>query len=183
MYADRHPQERETEQKRLHGVPRVLSAVAGWLIAAAAILAGIGWLYLLRDHTGLDAGPHLRGALPLEELTPAGRQPLLRMAVAWLPAGVAVGIALGVLTRVRLALIAVGAGILSFVILGLTTAASEALVYNERFSSHVDGALGRTGLWAAVAFIAAGSLLGAVLARAPRPRAASAAAEQASLAP
>jgi hypothetical protein len=161
----------------------VSAAVAGWVVAVVAVCAGVGWLYLLRDSAVLDAGPYVKGALPLEELASAGAQPLLRMALAWLPAGIAAGVALGVLTRMRPAWVGVACTALGFVILGVTTTGSEALIHNERVSNHIGGALGRPGLWTAVALIAVGSFVGALLARGRRPRAASAVAGRTSLAP
>jgi hypothetical protein len=130
-----------------------------------ALCAGVGWLYLLRDVGVLAVGPKLSGALPLEELASRGAQPLLRMIVAWLPTGVAIGIALGICTRVRVGVVAISAGVLSLVVLGSTTAASEAVSRNERFSEHVWPALSQSGVWAAVVLVVTGSILGAVAAR------------------
>jgi hypothetical protein len=130
-----------------------------------AICAGVGWLYLLRDVGALALGPKLSGALPLEELASRGAQPLLRMIVAWLPAGLAIGIALALCTRLRTAAVGASAGLLALVVLGSTTAASEAVSRNERLSEHVWPALSRSGVWAAVALVVMGSILGAVAAR------------------
>lgn len=127
--------------------------------------AGVGWLYLLRDVGTLAVGPKLSGALPLEELASRGAQPLLRMIVAWLPAGFAIGIALALCARLRTAAVAVSAGLLALVVLGSTTAASEAVSRNERLSEHVWPALSQPGLWAALVILVTGSVLGAVAAR------------------
>lgn len=138
-----------------------------------AICAGLGWLYLLRDNAALAAGPKLRAALPLEELASRDAQPLLRMAVAWLPAGFAAGLALGLASRrPHAGWIAVACGALTFVILFLTTAASEAVSENERLSAYLGPALHRSGLWGAVVLAVIGSIPAAVLAgRRPRRRA------------
>ena len=174
MYAESHPDKSEhSEGHGLHAALRGAEWSAGWLLALVAVLAGVGWLYLLRDSTALAAGPRMRGALPLEELATRDAQPLLRMAVAWLPAGFAAGLALGLCTRMRAPSIAVGSGLLSFAVLFSTTAASEAVSRNERLAQHLGPALHRSGLWAAVAFVVIGSFLAALAAaRGPARRAA-----------
>ena len=138
-----------------------------------AIVGGVGWLYLIRDVHVLAHGPKVSGALPLEELASKGSQPLLRMAVAWLPAGFAGGLALALGTRLRAVSVAVSTGVLALLILGTTTAASEAVSHNETFVSYVRPALHRSGLWTAIAFTVIGSILAVAAARAgPRGRAA-----------
>ena len=116
----------------------------------------------------LALGPSVSGALPLEELAKHGSQPLLRMAVAWIPAGFAAGYALALATRLRGVLIAASVGVLSLVILFLTTAASEALAHNEKFADHIGSALHRSGLWTAVVLAVIGSILAVAAARTGR---------------
>jgi hypothetical protein len=154
---------------------RAAGALLGWLVATVAICAGVGWLYLLRDSGGLAAGPSLSGALPLQELAAQGAQPLLRMAVAWLPAGFAAGLAVRLSTRLPALWVSAGCGLLAAVILGGTTAASEALIHNERVAAHLRSGIEQPGVWAAVALVVIGSLLAlAVVAAGPRGRAAAA---------
>lgn len=129
------------------------------------LCAGVGWLYLLRDVGALALGPKLSGALPLEELASRGAQPLLRVVLAWLPAGFTIGIAFAICTRLRGVTVGLSAGILALVVLGSTTAASEAVSRNERFSEHVWPALAQPGVWGAVAIVVTGSVLGAAAAR------------------
>lgn len=107
----------------------------------------------------------LSGALPLEELAERGSQPLLRMAVAWLPAGFAAGFALAFTTRLRGPAIAASTGVLALLILFASTAASEAVSRNETFGEHVRSAIERSGLWTAVGFVVIGSILAAAVAR------------------
>ncbi len=128
------------------------------MLAFVAVCAGLGWLYLLRDTRALAAGPMVSRSLPLEELAGSAAQPLLRMAVAWLPAGLAAGFALALFTRMRALAIAVSAGVLAFVLLFATTAASESVANNERLSPHLVPALGRHGVWVATAFVIIGAL-------------------------
>ncbi|MEA2428873.1 MAG: hypothetical protein QOF37_2501 [Thermoleophilaceae bacterium] len=163
MYAESHPNESKGRQHEgPHGPLRIAEWSLGWALAVVAVCAGVGWLYLLRDTKLLAVGPHMRGALPLEELAYRGAQPLLRMAVAWIPAGFAAGLALALTTRLRAASIAAAMGMLSFLMLYSTTVASEAVSRNERFAQHLGPVLGKSGLWAAVAFVIIGSLLAAL---------------------
>ena len=165
MYADSKPAE---SKSRKHAQPHVV--LLGWVLVVVAVCAGVGWLYLLRDDRVLASGPSMTGALPLEELAGSGGQPLLRVAVAWLPAGFAAGLALALCTRMRATFVALSSGGVAFVVLFITTAASEAVSRNERVSTHLGPALDRTGIWAATAFVIIGALLAVVPARARRAR-------------
>src|SRR4051794_41252843 len=85
-------------------MPAVLRArrgVAAVLVPVLATLAGVGWLYLLKDVGLLDAGPAVGGALPLERLAGDDAQPLLRVLAAWIPAAAAGAAALSALTQLR----------------------------------------------------------------------------------
>ena len=180
MNADRHPYQRKhDEQPKRHRAGRraawAAAGLLGLLLAALAICAGVGWLYLLRSSGGLAAGPKLSGALPLEELAAQGAQPLLRMVVAWLPAGFAAGLALRLSTRLPALWVSAACGLLAVLMLGGTTAASEALIHNERFAAHLRAGFERPGVWTAVALVVIGSLLAlAAAAVGPRGRAAAA---------
>src|SRR5690349_4961480 len=70
-----------------------------WLLALAALLAGTGVLYLVAHEPVLRIGPHVTGALPLEQLAGNDAQPLASLVVAWVPAGFVAGLAVGLLTR------------------------------------------------------------------------------------
>ena len=146
-----------------------------WAVALLAICGGVGWLYLLRQWGALPIGGRVAGALPLEELALGGAQPLLRMVAAWLPAGIAAGIALGAATRLRAGSVAAACGALGLFVIGATTIGSEAVIHNAPVASHVWPALARPGVWVAVALIATGSLLGAIVARGRRGAGSSAA--------
>ena len=165
MYADSNPTERK---RRKHARPHV--ALLGWIIVVVAVCAGVGWLYLLRDTRALASGPVMAGALPLEELAGTGGQPLLRMAVAWLPAGFSAGLALALCTRMRSTFVALSSGAVAFVLLFASTAVSEAVSRNERVSAHLGPALDRTALWTATALVIIGALLAVVPARARKAR-------------
>lgn len=137
---------------------------------------GVGWLYLLRHARVLDFGPHIPGALPLEQLAGEASQPLGRMAAAWLPTGAAAGVVLMMLTGARVGARLLGLTLVSFFVLFLSTSASDALAQNERLLDHLGAPLARGGVWAAVLLVVTGSLLAEVaLGAAPRASGASAA--------
>ena len=129
------------------------------MLVIGLVAGGIGWLYLVRHMALLGFGPRLGGALPLQQLAGEASQPLARMAVAWVPTGAAAGLVLAVLTRARVGPRLLGLAAISFITLYLTTAASDAVAQNERFSAHLGAPLQRDGLWAAVLLTLIGSLL------------------------
>jgi hypothetical protein len=146
--------------------------LAGAVTVLAAVAAGIGWLYLLRDARVLAVGPRFAEALPLQRLAGNDRQPLLRMLVAWLPAA---GLAAAGLTRVthlrRPARALVAGGGAAF-LLGLTGALSDAITVTDPLFSHVGDQPGRAAIWLPAALFAACALMpGGVRARGPAPSA------------
>ena len=118
----------------------------------------MGWLYLLRHVGVLDVGPSVSGALPLQQLAGDDRQPLLRMAVAWLPLGAVAGAGLsaaGVSGRGRRA---VWIGGLTAVVLILTGALSDAAAVSGAVGSHLAPQFVRAGTWVTTALMVIGSL-------------------------
>jgi hypothetical protein len=136
----------------------VARAVIVVAIPATAVVAGVGWLYLLRNAGLLGVGPRLRDALPLQQLAGDDGQPLLRMIAAWLPTGAAAAAALA---RVRVGRPAAAVGAIALMMLVLTGAASDAVVNSERFTSDLLPQLTRPGLWAALVLMTAGAALAA----------------------
>src|ERR1700722_12160230 len=65
------------------------------LILVTGLLAGTGWLYLVRGLHWLAIGPRIGDALPLLQLAAADGQPLARGLVASALAGAVTGGALG----------------------------------------------------------------------------------------
>lgn len=145
-------------------VLRVAGGAAGLLAVVFLIAAGVGWLYLLDKLRLFGVGPRLSAALPLEDLAARGAQPLGRMAVAWLPVGVAATLALGWLTRLPALARVVVVAALTAAIMFPMTAAFEALTRNERFSDHVGDAFSRGGPRTALALVVIGSALTAAAA-------------------
>lgn len=107
------------------------SATIGLLIVLAGLLAGTGWLYVLRGLHWLGAGPRIGDSLPLLQLASFDGQPLLRVLVAWGLAGALTGIALVQTPRHRRAALALIAGLVALL---LASQASYALARNLRFT-------------------------------------------------
>ena len=134
--------------------------VAGIALLLLAVCAGMGWLYLLREAGALDAGPRLSGALPLEQLARGDDQPLLRVAAAWVPAGLAAGLALAWATGWGRGRRALAVGLLGFVVLFATGAVSDAVAVNETVVSKLGDQFSHGGIWVEVACLVIGWLAG-----------------------
>jgi hypothetical protein len=167
-----HAKGEEQRHERGGGQPHLVllaGAVAGWLLAAVSIIAGVGLLYLLRQGGLLHAGPPVSDALPLERLARADAQPLLRVLAAWLPAGAAATACLIALARLRPATSVVATGLLGLLLLTVAGASSEAVENSERVAPHLLLQLGRPGLIVAVAALVAGGALASALLSGRRP--------------
>lgn len=141
-------------------LPSALARAAGGCLWTLAVtLAATGWLYLLRGAGALDLGPHLREALPLQRLAGQDAQPLARMVVAWLPAGLVAGAGLRVLgirrpwARIGLTLVPCAA------LLMLLGAAADAVTETEAIAPHLSAQPGRVAIWVAAALAALGAAL------------------------
>ena len=137
-------------------------------------VAGVGLLYLLRDAGVAHVGPRPAGALPLEQLAGADGQPLARMALAWLTAGLAAGGVLAVFTRSSRVAVLAPLVLTAGAVLVLTAAASDAIANNEPFRQDLATPLGAAGVWVSLALLIIGAAIGVRLAAAS-PRAPSAA--------
>lgn len=137
----------------------VLRWIAASLIALTALAAGIGVLYLIRSESLLTIGPRIPGALPLQQLAGGEAQPLLRMTIAWVPAGVIAGLAFGLLTGLGPGIRAASIAALSAIVLLPAGAAADAIAITDPLGPHLLPQLTRMGTWIAVALFAAGSLL------------------------
>jgi hypothetical protein len=127
------------------------------MTSVAATLAGFGWLYLLYRRGALGAGPLVPEALPLQRLAGGAAQPLSRVLIAWLPVGVAAGVALrwAGLGRRR----AVAVVLVCLPLLLAMGAAADAVTASEPLARHVAPQLQRSALWMAVGLLAAGAAL------------------------
>jgi hypothetical protein len=109
-------------------------AVGGVVVVVAGLLAGTGWLYVLRGLHWLAVGPRIADALPLLQLAAADSQSLLRVLVAWVLGGAIAGVALSEVAPTRRAGMALVVGL---VVLLAASQASYALARNVAFSSAV----------------------------------------------
>jgi hypothetical protein len=160
IYAERGPRrQRERHGRALQAALRGSAGLAALLATCVAVVAGTGWLYLLRDFHGLAFGPRLDGALPLQQLAGGSAQPLPRMIVAWLPAGLALGAALRALTRLRLPARAAFTVVGGAFLLLAASAISDAVAENDPLSGHISAAFSRGGVWLAVALLGTGVLI------------------------
>lgn len=120
-------------------------------------LAGFGWLYVLHRGNALGAGPSVPEALPLQRLAGGAAQPLSRVALAWLPAGVVAGVAL------RSAGLGRGRGAAVFavclVLLLAMGAAADAITASEPLARHVAPQLHREATWVAAALLGLGAAI------------------------
>ena len=141
-----------------------------------ALVAGMGWLYLLRDIGALTAGPQLARALPLQQLDRSDAQPLLRVAVAWLPAGWAAGAALawGLQRASRWTRAAVTLAVAALVLFS-TAALADAVAVSGDVVSRLPDQFSREGIWAEIGLFVIGSLLAGRWSRAGSRAAAAAA--------
>jgi hypothetical protein len=136
-----------------------LRALALVATAIAVVLAGIGWLYLLRDSGAFAGGPALAEALPLQRLAGDAAQPLGRIAVAWLPAGIVAGALLarvGFARRAPRAALLFACGAALLIVLG---GVSDAITESDPLASHMGVQPGRAAIWTAAALLAAGAAL------------------------
>lgn len=147
----------------------LLEGTIGFVVALLAVLGGVGVLYLIRDVRALAVGPSIRAALPLQQLAGGDAQPLLRMAVAWVPAGLVAGCALRALAHLRVAARTAVVAVLCTVLLLAAGAVSDAVAISDPIAPHVAAQLSRTGTWVAVALMVTGSLLARPGRRAARP--------------
>jgi hypothetical protein len=138
-------------------------AAAAFVLAFAALFAGIGILYLIRDAGALRIGPDVHGALPLEQLAGQDTQPLFHMVIAWIPAGFAAGLALVLLTRLGPLARAISLTVIAATSLLLAGAISDSVAVNDPLSPHLAPQLTRGGTWIAVALFVLGSACAGLL--------------------
>src|SRR6478672_2065474 len=135
------------------------------LVVIAAVAAGIGWLYALRHVHELRMGPKLTDALPLQRLAGGASQPLGRMVVAWLPAGLVAGLGIALVSGLHRAARSVAVFALALVFVLAAAAASDALTHNETIRSQIRQEPHRAAAWVAAGLMALGALLAPVMGR------------------
>ena len=133
-------------------------------VVGVASIAGVGWTCVLRQDGLLGAGPKVSDALPLLQLAGADAQPLTRVAVAWLLAGLMSGLAMYRWRRIRRALFA---GVLGTLLLAMGSDASFALARNLKLSHVLSSRAPGLGMWLEAVLFAAGATIPSTLARRP----------------
>jgi hypothetical protein len=134
------------------------------LLGVVAAASGLGLLYLLRGAGVADVGPSSSGALPLEQLAGADAQPLARMALAWLPVGLAAGAVIAAFMRTSRPLALIGTTVVAGIVLVASGGVSESVENNERLTRHLTAPLGLAGTWVALALLVIGAAIGGGLA-------------------
>jgi hypothetical protein len=142
-------------------------AAGAVLILVLSLLAGVGWLYLLRSLGWFTLGPRLGDSLPLLRLAGFDGQPLVRVGVAWLLAGIVLGLALIRVDPWRRAALAAGLGL---VLLLFASQAAFALAENLRLSAVLLDRVPGFGPWFEALLFAAGSALPRPIAKLERSR-------------
>ena len=135
---------------------RVAAAI---VCSVAVVCGGLGWLYLLRAAGTFASGPPVAGALPLQRLAGGEAEPLARVLVAWLAAGVVEAAVLAALLRTGRWARAALAGAVAAVTLIAVGALSDAVTASDPVQRHVLPQLSRAGLWVAVAALVACALI------------------------
>lgn len=140
-------------------------AAAIVLIVFAAVAAGIGWLYVLRHAAVLRVGPRFADALPLQRLAGGAAQPLGRLVVAWVPAGIVAGLGIGLVSGLHRAARGVVVFVLALALVLGATLMSDSLTHNESIRSQIHNEPHRAAAWVAAGLMALGALLTPVIGR------------------
>jgi hypothetical protein len=144
----------------------LLAGLAGVLLLLLSLLAGFGLLYVLRGLRWFAVGPRIADSLPLLRLAGFDGQPLVRVAAAWLPAGMIFGLALIHVKSLRLVIITS-----VFAALLLLLFASDvvlALAENLRLSHVLWTSAPGVGPWVEVLLFIVGSVVPVSIARRQR---------------
>jgi hypothetical protein len=134
-------------------------------VVLAAVAGGIGWLYALRHVDLLKAGPRLADALPLQRLAGGAGQPLARVVVAWLPAGLVAGIGVGLVSRLRRPGRGLAVFVLALALVLAVAAASDSVTHSESIRHHLHQQPHRAATWLAAGLMALGAALAPVIGR------------------
>jgi len=137
----------------------IARSAAALCVAIGGTAAGIGWLYLMRHSGALDAGPGLKGALPLQRLAGGATQPALRLVAAWLPTGLVTGLLLVAAGYRRRVVRAAVMFPLTLVLLLALGAMADAVTVSERLRDHLTAQPGRLAIWVAAGLVAAGAAI------------------------
>jgi len=162
---------------RRRAVPRfsallggTLRGVAGALLVLLSVFVGIGLLYAIRGLGWAPAGPSVPDSLPLLALAHHDGQPLARVALAWVAAGVAFGLLTRWIAPRRRTLVAL---LPTLILLIVASDASSALSENLRLSAVLSNRVPPSGaLFEALLFAAGAAVPGLAVGRLPKLEAA-----------
>ncbi len=141
---------------RVWRTSRLGTGAAIILTLLATLLAGVGWLYALRGLGWLSGGPKISDSLPLLQLSGRDAQPLERVVVAWLAAGLVAGV---VLRRLPRSGRAAAAGVIGLVVLLLASQASFSATRNVSFGHALFSRTPGLGPWLEAGMFTVGCLL------------------------
>ncbi len=156
--ADAAPKGRSAARALL-ATARIIGFTAALVLC---LLCGLGLLYLLRGARIVAIGSPVSDSLPLLQLAGFDAEPLLPIAVAWLAAGIILGLVPLRIDPLRRAL---AAGSLGLVLLLLASDAAFALARNLRFSHALWHRTPGLGPWLEALLFAAGAALPGLLVR------------------
>jgi hypothetical protein len=125
------------------------------LVLIITVAVGAGWLELLRRSGAFAAGPRITGALPLDRLAGHDAQPLLRVLAAWVPAGLAAGTTLLVLTGWSRAVRGAATGIGSLAVVFVTGGVADAVTASDPLGSHFSEQWHHQAIWLVPLILAA----------------------------
>ncbi len=131
-------------------------------VVLTALLAGLGWLYVLRGLGWFDSGHLVHDALPLLQLAGFDKQPLLRVVVAWLLSGLMLAVPFWRVPRLRRVLVVTP---LALALLLVASQASFALTRNLNFAHVLWSRTPGLGPWIEGAMLVLGCAIPGALAR------------------
>ena len=147
----------------LGGALRGLGAA---LLVLLSVFVGIGLLYAIRGLGWVAAGPQVPDSLPLLRLAHHDAQPLARVALTWVAAGVAFGLLTRWISPRRRTLVAL---LPALILLVVASDASFALAENLRLSGVLSTRVPPSGAWfEALLFAAGAAVAGLEIGRLPR---------------
>jgi hypothetical protein len=133
-------------------LPEAARAGAAVLALLTACLVGLGLLYVLRGLGWFSDGPKVSDALPLLQLARADGQPLGRVVIAWLLAGMGLSVALAVKMSPRRAAVM---AVLTLILLLFASEASFALARNDGLGETLRTRAPGLGPWVEAAVLVA----------------------------
>ena len=159
--AGQRPQ--ETHRTQLAWLLSSVRGVAAFVLALAALFAGVGILYLIHQTGAFGSVDESTTPFRSSSSPARTRSRCSIVLIAWVPAGFVAGLALIALTRFGAVARTASLTVLAALIMLLAGAISDSVAVNDPLSPHLAPQLSRGGTWIAVAFFALGSLCAGLL--------------------